>query len=293
MIVLANYVILTDSTSDLSQKIADEIGVAVLPLQFELDGLVYRNFADEREISSEEFYEAMRNGKTSKTSQINVNDFCEYFSEYLDKGLDILYLAFSSGLSGTYNASLMAINELKEKYPEREIISVDTLCASMGEGLLVYYATQQKKDGMDIHELAQWVEENKLNLCHWFTVDDLHHLKRGGRISAATAIVGSALQIKPVMHVDDEGHLINVSKVRGRKSSLDALVDKMAESYTNVYDTVMISQGDCRDDAEYVAGKIKKQFKSVKNVIIGNVGPVIGSHTGPGVVALFFFGEKR
>lgn len=290
---MADYVILTDSTSDLSQKIADEINVAVLPLQLELDGLVYRNFADEREITSDEFYDAMRNGKMPKTSQINVNDFCEYFSEYLDKGLDVLYLAFSSGLSGTYNASVMAINELKEKYPEREMISVDTLAASMGEGLLVYYAAQQKKDGMDIHELAKWVEENKLNLCHWFTVDNLHHLKRGGRISAATAIVGTALQIKPVLHVDDEGHLISVSKVRGRKASLDAMVDKMTENYTNVYDTVMISHGDCLNDAQYIADKIKKQFKSVKEVIIGNVGPVIGSHTGPGVVALFFFGEQR
>lgn len=146
---------------------------------------------------------------------------------------------------------------------------------------------------MGIHELAQWVEHNKLNLCHWFTVDDLHHLKRGGRISAATAIVGTALQIKPVLHVDDEGHLINMSKVRGRKASLNALVDKMTEYYTNTYDTVMISQGDCRKDAEYVASEVKKRFKGVKRVIIGNVGPVIGSHTGPGVVALFFFGEKR
>lgn len=285
--------ILTDSTSDISQKIADEAGVTVLPLQFEMDGLTYRNFADEREMSSDEFYDAMRKGKTPRTSQINVNDFCEYFSEYLEKGLDILYLAFSSGLSGTYNASVMAINELKEKYPGREIISVDTLCASMGEGLLVYYAAQNKKSGMGLKELAQWVEDNKLNLCHWFTVDDLHHLKRGGRISAATAIVGTALQIKPVLHVDDEGHLINMSKVRGRKASLNALVDKMAEYYTDAYDTIMISQGDCRKDAEYVASEIKKRFKGVKNIIIGNVGPVIGSHTGPGVVALFFFGEKR
>lgn len=285
--------IITDSTSDISQKIADEAEVIVLPLQFDMDGLTYRNFADEREMSSDEFYDAMRKGKTPKTSQINVNDFCEYFSEYLEKGLDILYLAFSSGLSGTYNASVMAINELKEKYPNREIISVDTLCASMGEGLLVYYAAQNKKEGMGLHELAQWVEDNKLNLCHWFTVDDLHHLKRGGRISAATAIVGTALQIKPVLHVDDEGHLINVSKVRGRKASLIALVDKMAEYYTNTYDTIMISQGDCRDDAEYVASEIKKRFNAVKNIIIGNVGPVIGAHTGPGVLALFFFGEKR
>lgn len=285
--------IITDSTSDISQKLADELNVSVLPLYFEMDGLVYRNFADEREMTASEFYDNIRKGKTSKTSQINVSDFCEYFSEYLDKGLDILYFAFSSGLSGTYNASCIAIDELKEKYPDRKIISIDTLCASMGEGLLLYYAAQKKKSGMEMEELARWVEDNKLNVCHWFTVDDLNYLKRGGRISAATAIVGTALQIKPLMHVDNEGHLINVSKVRGRKASLNAMVDKMSETYYEEYDTVMISQGDCLDDAEYVASLIKKRFKSVKDVIIGNVGPVVGSHTGPGVVALFFIGKNR
>lgn len=285
--------IITDSTSDISQKLADELNVSVLPLYFEMDGLVYRNFADEREMTASEFYDNIRKGKTSKTSQINVSDFCEYFSEYLDKGLDILYFAFSSGLSGTYNASCIAIDELKEKYPDRKIISIDTLCASMGEGLLLYYAAQKKKSGMEMEELARWVEDNKLNVCHWFTVDDLNYLKRGGRISAATAIVGTALQIKPLMHVDNEGHLINVSKVRGRKASLNAMVDKMSETYYEKYDTVMISQGDCLDDAEYVASLIKKRFKSVKDVIIGNVGPVVGSHTGPGVVALFFIGKNR
>ncbi|MGN0475141.1 MAG: DegV family protein [Acutalibacteraceae bacterium] len=291
--MLSNYVIITDSTSDISQKLADELNVSVLPLYFEMDGLVYRNFADEREMTASEFYDNIRKGKTSKTSQINVSDFCEYFSEYLDKGLDILYFAFSSGLSGTYNASCIAIDELKEKYPDRKIISIDTLCASMGEGLLLYYAAQKKKSGMEMEELARWVEDNKLNVCHWFTVDDLNYLKRGGRISAATAIVGTALQIKPLMHVDNEGHLINVSKVRGRKASLNAMVDKMSETYYEEYDTVMISQGDCLDDAEYVASLIKKRFKSVKDVIIGNVGPVVGSHTGPGVVALFFIGKNR
>lgn len=286
--------LLTDSTTDISQKLADEIGVAeVLPLQFEMDGLTYRNFADEREMSSEEFYDAMRGGKMPKTSQISVNDFCEYFTPYLEKGQDILYLAFSSGLSGTYSSSLVAIEELKEKYPDRKIISVDTLAASMGEGLLVYYAAKKKKEGLGLEELAQWVEENKLHLCHWFTVDDLHHLKRGGRISAATAIVGSALNIKPVLHVDDEGHLINVSKARGRKASLNAMIDKMAETYTQGWDTVMISQGSCRSDADYVASEVKKRCKGVKRVIIGNIGPVIGAHTGPGVLALFFVGEHR
>ena len=288
-----NYVILTDSTTDISQEIADEIDVKVWPMQFELDGLTYRNFPDEREMKSDEFYDIMRKGKMPKTSQINVVDFCEYFSEYLDKGLDVLYICFSSGLSGTYNNSLIAIEELKGRYPDRKIISVDSLAASMGEGLLVYLAAQQKKKGMGLEELAKWVEDNRLHLCHWFTVDDLHHLKRGGRVSPATAIVGSALNIKPVLHVDDEGHLINMSKVRGRKASLNAMVDQMVETYTDQFDTVMICQGGCRDDAEYLAGEVKKRVKGVKKIIMGNIGPVIGAHAGPGVLALFFYGDHR
>ena len=288
-----DYVILTDSTTDISQEIADEIDVKVWPMQFELDGLTYRNFPDEREMKSDEFYDIMRKGKMPKTSQINVVDFCEYFSEYLDKGLDVLYICFSSGLSGTYNNSLIAIEELKGRYPDRKIISVDSLAASMGEGLLVYLAAQQKKMGMGLEELAKWVEDNRLHLCHWFTVDDLHHLKRGGRVSAATAIVGSALNIKPVLHVDDEGHLINMSKVRGRKASLNAMVDQMVETYTDQFDTVMICQGGCHDDAEYLAGEVKKRVKGVKKLIMGNIGPVIGAHAGPGVLALFFYGDHR
>ena len=288
-----DYVILTDSTTDISQEIADEIDVKVWPMQFELDGLTYRNFPDEREMKSDEFYDIMRKGKMPKTSQINVVDFCEYFSDYLDKGLDVLYICFSSGLSGTYNNSLIAIEELKGRYPDRKIISVDSLAASMGEGLLVYLAAQQKKKGMGLEELAKWVEDNRLHLCHWFTVDDLHHLKRGGRVSPATAIVGSALNIKPVLHVDDEGHLINMSKVRGRKASLNAMVDQMVETYTDQFDTVMICQGGCHDDAEYLAGEVKKRVKGVKKIIMGNIGPVIGAHAGPGVLALFFYGDHR
>ena len=258
-----NYVILTDSTSDLPQKNADEIGVDVLPMQFDLDGVTYRHFADEREMSSEQFYDAMRAGKMAKTAQIGINEFCEYFEEYLAKGMDILYLSFSSGLSGTYHSSLLAMEELREKYPDRKMMSVDTL------------------------------EEHRLHLCHWFTVDDLHHLKRGGRVSTATAIVGSALNIKPVLHVDDEGHLINMSKARGRRASLDALIDHMARTYVDGWHTVMIGQGSCRGDADYVASQIRKRFKDVKNIIIGNIGPVIGAHAGPGVLALFFMGETR
>lgn len=290
---MSEYVILTDSTTDISQVIADELDVKVWPMQFEMDGLTYRNFPDEHEMKSDAFYDMMRSGKMPKTSQINVNDFCEYFSEYLKQGLDVLYICFSSGLSGTYNNSLIAIEELKTRFPDRKVISVDSLSASMGEGLLVYFAARHKKEGMGMEELAKWIEDNRLHLVHWFTVGDLHHLKRGGRVSAATAIVGSALNIKPVLHVDDEGHLINVSKVRGRKASINAMVDKMVETYTRQYDTVMICQGGCRDDAEYLKAEVEKRVSGVGKIIMGNIGPVIGAHAGPGVLALFFYGEHR
>ncbi|MBQ5545145.1 MAG: DegV family protein, partial [Clostridia bacterium] len=191
-------------------------------------------------------------------------------------------------------SSIIAIDELEQKFPERKILLVDTLAASMGEGLLVYYAARMKSQGMGLEELAKWVEDYRLHLCHWFTVSDLHHLKRGGRVSAATAIVGSALNIKPVLHVDNEGHLINIDKVRGRKASLNALLDKMGETYyVQGWDTVMIGHGSCHSDADYVASEIKKRFKGIKKVIIGNIGPVIGAHAGPGVLALFFMGETR
>ena len=289
---MGSYILSCCSTADLSKEHFEGRDIHYACFHYQLDGKEYLDDLGQS-MSIPEFYAAMAKGASTKTSQINVVDFCEYFSEYLEKGLDILYICFSSGLSGTYNNSLIAIEELKEKYPDRTVISVDSLAASMGEGLLVYLAAQQKNKGMGLQELAKWVEDNRLHLCHWFTVDDLHHLKRGGRVSAATAIVGSALNIKPVLHVDDEGHLINVSKVRGRKASLHAMVDKMVETYSNEFDTVMICQGGCRSDAEYLADEVRKRVKGVKKIIMGNIGPVIGAHAGPGVLALFFYGEHR
>ena len=238
-----------------------------------------------------DLYQELREGGMATTSAVNVSDYTQMVEPILKEGKDVLILVFSSGLSSTYQSSVLAVEELREKYPDRKIYTVDTLCASLGQGLLVWHAVQEQKKGKSIEEVRDWVEENKLHLCHWFTVDDLHFLKRGGRISAATAVVGTMLSIKPVLHVDDEGHLISMGKARGRGASLTALVDHMEQTVTDV-DTVFISHGDCLADAEKVAADVKKRF-GTKDVVINNVGPVIGAHSGPGTLALFFLGTKR
>lgn len=288
-----DYVIISDSTTDLTPEMIKEFEVEILPLSFVIDNKTYFNYPDERDLPLKEFYNLLRKGKLVTTGQINVNDFLEGFEKYLNKGLDILYVAFSSGLSGTYSSAKIAADEIRSKYPNQKIIVVDSLCASMGEALLLYYATIKKKHGESISEVANWLEQNKLNLCHWITVDDLFHLKRGGRVSATSAVMGTALGIKPVIHVDNEGRLIPVNKIRGRKQSLDALVDCIEKTALNPTDQVIyISHGDCREDAEYVGNQIRDKLK-VKDVKINTIGPVIGAHAGPGTVALFFLGTER
>ncbi len=290
---MSNYVILTDSSCDLSAAMAEELNVEVLPLTLDLDGEIYKNYLDGREIDFHDFYERAKTAKSMKTSAVNQGQFMDVFEPFLAAGQDVLYLGFSSGLSGTYNASVLAAREMSEKYPERKIIAVDTLCASLGQGLLVYLCAKQREAGKTIEEVAAYAEDNKLNLCHWFTVNDLMFLKRGGRVSAATAIVGSALAIKPVMHVDDEGHLIKVSTARGRKASIRALLAEMEKTGIDIASQdIFISHGDCLEDAEYLASMIRERF-GVKNITINYVGPVIGAHSGPGTLALFFLGSKR
>ena len=234
-----------------------------------------------------------RAGEMATTAAVNVADYTSVLEPLLEQGKDVLVLAFSSGLSATYQSSVIAVEELRARFPERKIFTVDTLCASLGQGLLVYLAAKKQQAGASIEEVRDWAEENKLHLCHWFTVDDLHFLKRGGRISAATAVLGSMLHIKPVLHVDDEGHLINMGKARGRGASLTALVDHMEETAIDpASQVVFISHGDCLADAEKVAGDVKKRL-GVKEVVINHVGPVIGAHSGPGTLALFFLGSRR
>ena len=290
---MSDYILMTDSSCDLPANLADEMELSVLPLYVDVDGQKYANYLDEREISFSEIYAKLRTKCPAKTSAVNVNDFMEPMEAALQAGKDVLYIGFSSGLSSTYESGAMAAKELSGRYPERRIYAVDSLCASMGQGLMVYLAWKQKQLGRSIEEVRDYVEGNKLHLCHWFTIDDLMFLKRGGRISGATAIVGSMLGIKPVMHVDNEGHLINVDTARGRKASLKALADKAGELGADLGNqTVFISHGDCIEDANYLADIMRTRF-GVKDVVISYVGPVIGAHSGPGTVAMFFLGKER
>lgn len=290
---MSTYTIITDSTTDLTPALIQDLELQVIPMCYIMDGKTYRNIPGGGSMDEPAFYQKLRNGIMSTTTQINSDEFIQVFTPILEAGQDILYIAFSSGLSGTCQSALIAKRQLQETFPERRIEVFDSLCASMGEGLLVYLAAKRRLAGESMDQVLSWLQENVLSLCHWFTVDDLNHLKRGGRVSTATAFVGTMLGIKPVLHVDNEGHLIPVTKVRGRKQSLDALVKQMEETVVNPEEqTVFISHGDCLDDAKYVEEKIKTKL-GVKEVVINYIGPVIGAHSGPGTVALFFLGKER
>lgn len=285
------YIIMTDSSCDLPQWKLDEIGVEYVMLTVDLDGKNYVNYADWREIDPHAFYDELRAGKPAKTSAANVDQFKEAMIPHLEAGDDILYVGFSTGLSGTFNAGRIAGEELSGIYPDRKIIAVDSLCASLGQGMLVDMAAEQLAKGATIEENAKFCQVNRLRVCHWFTVDDLFYLHRGGRVSKTTAIVGSALGIKPVMYVDDEGHLLKAEVARGRKNSIKRLVEKMRESYKSL-ERVYIVHGDCLDDAKLLESMIEKEF-GVKNIVTNYVGPVIGAHSGPGTLALFYIADKR
>lgn len=290
---MSNYVIITDSSCDLPDRLVRELELEVLPLAFIMDGRTYRNYLDNREMSPEDFYGRQKDGLMATTNAVNVGEASDAMEAVLKQDKDVLVLGFSSGLSTTYNSFKIAADELAEKYPSRRIYTVDTLCASLGQGMFVYQAAKMRQEGKSIEEVRDWAEANKLRQCHWFTVNDLFFLKKGGRVSAATAVVGTMLQIKPVMHVDNEGHLIKADTARGRKASLKALVDKVGELAENPASQVMfISHSDCLADAQYVADEIKKRF-GAREIIINSIGPVIGAHTGPGCVALFFTGTHR
>lgn len=287
-----NYVIFSDSGCDLPNHIIEQYNIGIIRFPFMIDGEHFDE--NSNPLSIRDFYDKMREGSVTATSQATPEQFIKVFGEVLEKGKDILYICFSSGLSGTHNSAILAKETLLDDYPDRKINIVDSLCASMGEGLFVYTAALMQADGKDIDEVTEWCESNKLNVIHMFTVDDLVYLYRGGRVSRATQIAGSILGIKPVLHVDNEGHLIPVGKVRGRRQSLMGLIDGMAErigEYTENI-TIGISHGDCYEDAVYVRDVISKRY-NVKKFIINHIGPVIGAHSGPGTVALFFFGEKR
>ena len=284
--------IITETTADLPQNYIDEHNIICVPMIFQLDGVEY-NGDDNATISDTEFYAKMRQGKTSKTAQITPQKATAIYKDALSRCDNILHICFSSGLSGSYQSCVLAREDLSDSEKER-LVCVDSLCASLGQGLLVDYAVMLRDKGLSLKEAAEEIEKVKGRICHYFTVDDLHHLHRGGRVSKASAVFGTMLGIKPVLHVDEEGHLIAIGKVRGRKASLDALVSKMKTKiptdYKNPY--VFISHGDCEEDAKYVSRLVKEEF-GLDTKVLNFIGPVIGTHSGPGTVALFFVGTDR
>ena len=285
---MRDYIITVNSTVDTGKEWLEERNVPVIPLKYTIDG---QEYTDMYGLSDKEFFQKLREGKMSVTSQINPEEAKEMLEPYVKEGKDVLHLAFSSALSGTCNSMKIAAEELQEEYPE--VIVVDTLCACMGEAMLLYYALKQKEAGKTIEEVAQWAEENKLHVCHNVTVDDLFHLHRGGRVSKTAAVLGTMVKVKPIIHMDDNGALQVIGKERGRKKSLHKIVDmavERSEGWDN--EIIMITHGDCLEDAEYVA-KLVREKMGIENVFIHNIGTVIGSHTGPGVVATFCMGNKR
>lgn len=288
---MRDYVIMTDSCCDLSAQMVEELELHVLPLSFVMEGKEYFNYPDNRDIDPQDFYNRMRGGALGTTSAINVAVFTEAMSKIVEEGKDILCINFSSGLSTTYQSACIAAEDVMATHPGCKILVCDSRAASMGQGMLVYLAAREKRRGRPMEEVRDYVEERKDHIDHWFTVDDLNHLKRGGRVSAAAALVGTMLQMKPVLHVDDEGHLIPVSKVRGRKASIKALLDKMDELVDDP-SVVFISHGDCWDEVGAMAEAIKAKYP-VERLEMNYVGPVIGNHTGAGVIALFFQGKHK
>ena len=287
-----NYVITTDTCCDLPKDYLKEKEIEEVSLYYNMNGSVYGN---DQEMDIKEFYDRMRGGEMPTTMAANPEELEEMFEKYLSVGKSVLHLAFSSELSSSCGNAMVAARELNEKYTDNKVIVIDTLAASLGQGLMVYKAEELRQNGKTIDETATWLEENKLHFCHQFTVDDLNHLYRGGRVSKLTAVAGTIIQIKPILHVSDEGKLVPIGKARGRKKSLTALVDNMQRtmgSYRDKNDIVFISHGDALEDAEYVANLVKERF-GIEKFLINPVSPTIGAHSGPGTIALFYMGEKR
>ncbi len=287
------YVVLTDSCSDLSAELVKKYNLDVFPMEFVLDGIAYRNYPDHHELDLKTFYNKLKNGSRGSTTQISPEEFIKFFTPYLEDGYDILYIAFSSALSGTYQSSLVAKDLLSEKYKNRKIICVDTLSASTAEGKLAIQAKENQLNGMTIEENEKDIREKVPSLAVWFTVDDLNCLKRGGRISPTKAFVGTLLQIKPVLHVSDEGKLVAMTKARGRKASLMELFKVFKDDCLDFQnDVIYISDADSEEDANFMGEKIKNEL-GVKNVVYSKIGPVIGMHSGPGTFLISYYGKKR
>lgn len=284
-----NYVLFTDSTADLPQKIIEEFDIHVVPMRLMIDNKSFY----ENELDSAEFYGMIKTShKTITTTQVNPQEYADCFEKFLKDGKNVLYICFSSSLSGCYNSACIAAEELNSKY-DFKVRVVDSLSASMGEGMLVYKLALKKKSGLGFEESISWAEENRLKICHLFTVDDLNHLSKSGRLSKTSAFFGSMLNIKPVLHVDNEGRLVGISKTRGRHKSIETMaemVKKYSEGLSN--DIIFISHGDCPDDAKELAEKVKEKT-GITNIVFGDITPMIGTHTGLGTLAIFFEGNQR
>lgn len=290
--ILKDFIITSDTTCDLSDEYVAKNNIRIIPLCYVLDDVIY---GIDKIMDIKEFYDTMRGGKMPTTMAGSPEDIRNIFTGILDEGYDILHISFSSALSSSYNNATVVAGELKENYPDADIRVVDSLCASLGEGLLVHKAVRLKAAGASLDDVFKWLEENKLNLCHQFTVDDLHHLHRGGRVSKTAAVVGTLINVKPVLHVDDGGRLIPLNNVRGRKKSLISLVDNMEKAikdYDGANEDVFIGHGDAPEDARFVADMVKSRF-GIENITIGYISPTVGAHSGPGTIALFFMGSKR
>ncbi|MGI5912662.1 MAG: DegV family protein [Syntrophomonadaceae bacterium] len=290
---MAAYQIFTDATADhCPDMMAGLPSVEIIPMEVEIGGRTY-TYGPHGDISVQEFYEMQKAGNFATTSQINPSIYFSYFEPCLREGKDILYLCFTSGMSGTIQSAQLCIQKLKAEYPDRIIFCIDTLCASLGEGFLVREAARKQAEGLSIDELAWWVTEHRLQICHWFTVDVFDHLRHGGRVSSAAAAVGTVLQIKPLLHVDDEGKLAVVEKPRGRKRAISTQLARMEQGWNpETSKLVAIGHGDCPDGAQQLKEAVLARFPDAE-VVIADIGPIIGAHTGPGMLAVIYWGNNR
>jgi DegV family protein with EDD domain len=285
--------IITDSTSDLTQEFVDQLGLHIIPYPFYLDGKEDRDYPDRRELPIKAFYDALRNGKKASTSLVTRERYTDIFRPYFERGRDILYLCLSTGLSSSFSQCLLAANDLMTEFPGRSIIPVDSLGASMGQGMMAYYASKARDEGKNLDETAITIRQLIHTTCHWVCADDLNHLRRGGRVSGASAFVGTVLNIKPIIHMDDEGRLIPVAKIRGWANVLDYFGARVEETLLAPKDQVMfLSHSDAEENAQRMAEYLLARF-GPREIIMNAIGPVIGAHTGPGTLALFFQGSKR
>ena len=290
---MSSFSIITDTGCDMPAALAEKLGVTAVPLKIIIGGKTITSTLSKLDVGNQSFYDLLRNGVDIKTASPSIDDFYTYFKKELDRGKDILYVGFSSGLSGSYNVGRIAAEELREKYPERKIFTVDSLCGSMGLSLLIYYCVQKQREGAALEETYRFAESTKLNVCTWIALDDLHHLKKGGRISSSAAVIGSVMNIKPVLKLNNEGKVEMAYKARGKKFAIAKLVEQMSKNYdTENNHIVFINHADCPDDAELLARSVTKNF-GITDIVISDIGPVLGTHSGPGAVVLYFIGKER